>query len=202
MRLPSRRRRFGCGRCGCALASGHAVSQTIIPEAQEHFLTPSARRDTYPFGGLGLKRGRRCQLGSVLAAGEHQQHRGCRHQRGHLKERSDVYIHIVHNDQRSPKYRNSREQYEYPPGRSVIVMGNDPAKVSVTLAQVSSPWIALLFIQSNGNAGASRARSQLPSATEEQGANPLPTPARPSSESGLRNFCVIAFSKWSVSGGH
>ena len=31
------------------------VSQTIIPEAQEHFLTPSARRDTHPFGGLGLR---------------------------------------------------------------------------------------------------------------------------------------------------
>ena len=31
------------------------VPKTIIPEAQEHFLTPSARRDTHPFGGLGLK---------------------------------------------------------------------------------------------------------------------------------------------------
>ena len=30
-------------------------SKTIIPEAQEHFLTPSARRDTHPFGGLGLR---------------------------------------------------------------------------------------------------------------------------------------------------
>ena len=29
-------------------------SKTIIPEAQEHFLTPSARRDTHPFGGLGF----------------------------------------------------------------------------------------------------------------------------------------------------
>ena len=28
--------------------------KTIIPEAQEHFLTPSARRDTHLFGGLGL----------------------------------------------------------------------------------------------------------------------------------------------------
>ena len=37
------------------LASGRfAVSQTIIPEAQEHFLTPSAHRDTHIFGGLGL----------------------------------------------------------------------------------------------------------------------------------------------------
>ena len=32
-----------------------AVSQTIIPEAKEHFLTPSAPRDTHLFGGLGLK---------------------------------------------------------------------------------------------------------------------------------------------------
>ena len=32
-----------------------AVSQTIIPEAQEHFLTPSAHRDTHPFGGSGFK---------------------------------------------------------------------------------------------------------------------------------------------------
>ena len=35
-----------------------AVSQTIIPEAQEHFLTPSARRDTHIFGGLGLNKDR------------------------------------------------------------------------------------------------------------------------------------------------
>ena len=33
-----------------------AVSQTIIPEAQEHFLTPSAHRDTHIFGGLGVMR--------------------------------------------------------------------------------------------------------------------------------------------------
>ena len=38
------------------LVSGwFAVSKAIIPDAQEHFLTPSARRDTHPFGGLGLK---------------------------------------------------------------------------------------------------------------------------------------------------
>ena len=37
------------------LVSGRfCVSKTIIPEAQKHFLTPSARRDTYLFGGLGL----------------------------------------------------------------------------------------------------------------------------------------------------
>ena len=32
------------------------VSETIIPEAQERFLTPSARRDTHLFGGLGIRR--------------------------------------------------------------------------------------------------------------------------------------------------
>ena len=38
------------------LVSGRfAVSQTIIPEAQEHFLTPSAHRDTHIFGGLGFR---------------------------------------------------------------------------------------------------------------------------------------------------
>ena len=31
------------------------VSKTIIPEAQEHFLTPSAHRYIHLFGGLGLK---------------------------------------------------------------------------------------------------------------------------------------------------
>ena len=31
-----------------------SVSKTIIPEAPEHFLTSSARRDTHLFGGLGL----------------------------------------------------------------------------------------------------------------------------------------------------
>ena len=37
------------------LVSGwFSVSKTIIPEAQENFLTPSARRDTHPFGGLGF----------------------------------------------------------------------------------------------------------------------------------------------------
>ena len=30
------------------------VSKTIIPEAAEHFLTPSASRDTHIVGGLGL----------------------------------------------------------------------------------------------------------------------------------------------------
>ena len=31
------------------------VAETIIPEAQEHFLTPSARLNTHLFGGLGLR---------------------------------------------------------------------------------------------------------------------------------------------------
>ena len=40
---------------GFGLVSGRfCLSKTIIPEAQEHFLTPSARRDTHLFGGLGL----------------------------------------------------------------------------------------------------------------------------------------------------
>ena len=30
------------------------VSKAIIPDGPEHFLTPSARRDTHLFGGLGL----------------------------------------------------------------------------------------------------------------------------------------------------
>ena len=50
-------------RSGCSsgsiylvfLVSGRfCVSKTIIPEAQGHFLNPSARRDTHLFGGLGL----------------------------------------------------------------------------------------------------------------------------------------------------
>ena len=35
---------------------GFCVSETIIPEAPEHFLTPSTHRDTHLFGGLGLRR--------------------------------------------------------------------------------------------------------------------------------------------------
>ena len=31
------------------------LSKTIIPDAQEHFLTPSARPYTHLFGGLGLR---------------------------------------------------------------------------------------------------------------------------------------------------
>ena len=34
-----------------------SLSKTIIPDAQEHFLTPSARRNTHLFGGLGLTKG-------------------------------------------------------------------------------------------------------------------------------------------------
>ena len=47
------------------------VSKAIIPDAQEHFLTPSAHRDTHLFGGLGLTQSRRpsssldfCGIGS------------------------------------------------------------------------------------------------------------------------------------------
>ena len=36
-----------------------AVSQTIIPEAREHFLTPSARRHTHLFGGFEFSISRR-----------------------------------------------------------------------------------------------------------------------------------------------
>ena len=47
------------GKCtshlGFGLVSGRFyVSKTIIPEAQEHFLTHSTRRHTYLVGGLGL----------------------------------------------------------------------------------------------------------------------------------------------------
>ena len=34
-----------------------SLSKTIIPDAQEHFLTPSARRHTHLFGGLGVRHG-------------------------------------------------------------------------------------------------------------------------------------------------
>ena len=37
------------------LVSGRfPFSKTIIPDAKEHFLTPSPRRDAHLFGGLGL----------------------------------------------------------------------------------------------------------------------------------------------------
>ena len=40
------------------LVSGRfPFSKTIIPDAKEHFLTPSPRRDAHPFGGLGLSLG-------------------------------------------------------------------------------------------------------------------------------------------------
>ena len=32
-----------------------SLSKTIIPDAQEHFLTPSARRNAHLFGGLGVR---------------------------------------------------------------------------------------------------------------------------------------------------
>ena len=75
-RRPLRARRHGGHRRRCGVSSGwssgsicfgvsslwgrFAVSQTIIPEAQEHFLTPLARRDTHPFGGLGIRENSRC----------------------------------------------------------------------------------------------------------------------------------------------
>ena len=41
--------------CWVLLVSGRfPVSKAIIPDGQEHFLTPSAHRDTHIFGGLGL----------------------------------------------------------------------------------------------------------------------------------------------------
>ena len=40
-----------------------------MPEAQEHFLTPSARRDTHPFGGLGLKETRDLEESFIAAGG-------------------------------------------------------------------------------------------------------------------------------------
>ena len=42
---------------GAPFSGWFPVSKTIIPEAQEHFLTPSARRDTHLFGGLGVRAG-------------------------------------------------------------------------------------------------------------------------------------------------
>ena len=46
--------------CWVLLVSGRfPLSKTIISEAQEHFLTPSPRRDDHPFGGLGLRAWRR-----------------------------------------------------------------------------------------------------------------------------------------------
>ena len=58
-----RRRRCGCGRGGCVVASigcsffwgRSSVSKTIIPEAQEHFLVSSGPRYTPSFGGLELR---------------------------------------------------------------------------------------------------------------------------------------------------
>ena len=38
------------------LVSGwFSISKTIIPDAQEHFLPHSTRRDTHLFGGFGLR---------------------------------------------------------------------------------------------------------------------------------------------------
>ena len=44
--------------CWVLLVSGRfPLSKTIIPDAKEHFLTSSPRRDSHLFGGLGLSRG-------------------------------------------------------------------------------------------------------------------------------------------------
>jgi hypothetical protein len=40
-----------------------SVSKTIIPDAQEHFLTHSTRRDTHLFGGFGLN----CQFNANMS---------------------------------------------------------------------------------------------------------------------------------------
>ena len=49
--------RSGCSSgsiCWVLLFWGRSsVSKTIIPDAKEHFLTPSPCRDAHPFGGLG-----------------------------------------------------------------------------------------------------------------------------------------------------
>ena len=50
--------RSGCSGgsiCWVLLVSGRfPLSKTIIPDAKEHFLTPSPRRDAHLFGGLGF----------------------------------------------------------------------------------------------------------------------------------------------------
>ena len=58
-----RRRRFGCGRGSCVVAAigcsfsgvSFVFRKTIIPDSEEHFLTPSACRDTHLFGGSGFR---------------------------------------------------------------------------------------------------------------------------------------------------
>ena len=47
-----------------------AVSPTIIPEAKEHFLTPSAPRDTHLFGGLGVRYPHRKRTKQVMTLNE------------------------------------------------------------------------------------------------------------------------------------
>ena len=59
--------RSGCSSgsiCWVFLVSGRfPLSKTIIPDAKEHFLTPSPRRDAHLFGGLGLSEGDRSHDG-------------------------------------------------------------------------------------------------------------------------------------------
>ena len=50
------------------------VSRTIIPDAQEHFLTPSAHRDTHLFGGLEVREdiiAGRLQAADVIVVVQH-----------------------------------------------------------------------------------------------------------------------------------
>ena len=46
---------FPTAVASCLPFRGWICQLSSIPEAQEHFLTPSARRHTHIFGGLGLK---------------------------------------------------------------------------------------------------------------------------------------------------
>ena len=52
------------------------VTKAIIPDGQEHFLTPSARRHTHLFGGLGLTVGERDEVyGGVTGPVQNQKQR-------------------------------------------------------------------------------------------------------------------------------
>ena len=59
-----RQRRRECGRGGYLIASFRVllawgrfgVTKAIIPDGPEHFLSPSAHRDTHLFGGLGVNK--------------------------------------------------------------------------------------------------------------------------------------------------
>ena len=58
--------------CWVLLAWGRfPVSKAIIPDGQEHFLTPSAHRDTHIFGGLGLSENQQILVNQCLKRGIH-----------------------------------------------------------------------------------------------------------------------------------